>query len=172
MYLGNSPKTKAGEGSGNPLQNICQENPMDWKVWWAAVHTVTKNWPWLSMHGHAKDQRKTILLWSVVCLTVAAPKRTLSQEFLLRQHISVLQDVLNPTSLQCANFGHHLHGCCCRYGRSRTEPRHVHQGWYLGTGLGIINWDDDVWSKEKRSQRTLISQSLSAHCMSGPVPSI
>ena len=37
--LGRSP----GEGSGNPLQYSCLENPMDRGAWWAAVHGVAKS---------------------------------------------------------------------------------------------------------------------------------
>ena len=33
----------SGEGSGNPLQYSCLENPMDGGVWWATVHGVTKS---------------------------------------------------------------------------------------------------------------------------------
>ena len=33
-----------GEGSGNPLQGSCLENPRDGGAWWAAVHGVTQNW--------------------------------------------------------------------------------------------------------------------------------
>ena len=33
--------TPFGEGSGNPLQYSCLENPMDGGAWWAAVHEVT-----------------------------------------------------------------------------------------------------------------------------------
>ena len=36
--LGRSP----GGGNGNSLQYSCLENPMDRKVWQAAVHRVTK----------------------------------------------------------------------------------------------------------------------------------
>ena len=36
--LGRSP----GEGSGNPLQYSCLENPMDGGVWWATVHWVVR----------------------------------------------------------------------------------------------------------------------------------
>ena len=32
-----------GEGNGNPLQNSCQENPMDRGAWWATVHVVAKS---------------------------------------------------------------------------------------------------------------------------------
>ena len=32
-----------GEGSGNPLQYSCLENPMDGGAWWAAVHGVAKS---------------------------------------------------------------------------------------------------------------------------------
>ena len=31
-----------GEGTGNPLQYSCLENPMDREAWWATVHGVTK----------------------------------------------------------------------------------------------------------------------------------
>ena len=37
--LGRSP----GEGSGNPLQYSCLENPMDREAWGATVHEVTKS---------------------------------------------------------------------------------------------------------------------------------
>ena len=37
--LGRSP----GEGTGNPLQYSCLENPMDRGAWWAIVHGVIKS---------------------------------------------------------------------------------------------------------------------------------
>ena len=40
-----------GEGNGNPLQYSCLENAMDRRVWWAAVHGVTRSWTGLSMHA-------------------------------------------------------------------------------------------------------------------------
>ena len=33
-----------GEGSGNPLQYSCLENPMDREAWQAEVHGATQNW--------------------------------------------------------------------------------------------------------------------------------
>ena len=33
-----------GEGSGNPLQNSCLENPMDRGAWQATVHRVARSW--------------------------------------------------------------------------------------------------------------------------------
>ena len=33
-----------GEGSGNPLQYSCLENPLDRGAWWATVHGLTKGW--------------------------------------------------------------------------------------------------------------------------------
>ena len=33
-----------GEGSGNPLQCSCLENPRDRGAWWAAVSGVTQSW--------------------------------------------------------------------------------------------------------------------------------
>ena len=44
--LGRSP----GEGTGNPLQYSCLENPMEIGARWAAVHGVTKSQTWLSTH--------------------------------------------------------------------------------------------------------------------------
>ena len=32
-----------GEGNGNSLQCSCLENPMDRRVWWAAVHGVKRS---------------------------------------------------------------------------------------------------------------------------------
>ena len=32
-----------GEGSGDPLQYSCLENPMDGGAWWATVHRAAKN---------------------------------------------------------------------------------------------------------------------------------
>ena len=46
-----SQEDSPGGGNGNPCQYSCLENPMDKRVWWATVHTVTKNWTplkWLS----------------------------------------------------------------------------------------------------------------------------
>ena len=37
--LGRSP----GEGSGNPLQYSCLENPMDRGAWQATVHKISKS---------------------------------------------------------------------------------------------------------------------------------
>ena len=44
-----------GEGNGNPLQYSCLENPMDWGVWQATFHGVTKDriqLRRLSTHAH------------------------------------------------------------------------------------------------------------------------
>ena len=44
--LGSIPGSgrSAGEGTGNPLQDSCLENPMDRGAWWAIVHGVSKSW--------------------------------------------------------------------------------------------------------------------------------
>ena len=44
LGLGRSP----GEGSGNPLQYSCLENPMDRGALWATVHGVAMSWIWFS----------------------------------------------------------------------------------------------------------------------------
>ena len=49
--LGGSP----GGGHANQLQYSCLGNPMDWRVWWATMHRVTKSWTWLkrlNTHRH------------------------------------------------------------------------------------------------------------------------
>ena len=33
-----------GEGTDNPLQYACLENPMDGGAWWATVRGITKSW--------------------------------------------------------------------------------------------------------------------------------
>ena len=35
-------RKQEGEGTGNPLQYSCLENPLDGEAWWATVHGVTK----------------------------------------------------------------------------------------------------------------------------------
>ena len=42
-----------GEGSGNPHQCSCLENPMDGGAWWATVHRVAKSWTQLSDFTHS-----------------------------------------------------------------------------------------------------------------------
>ena len=37
-----------GEGTGNPIQCSCLQNPMDRGAWWATVHGVAKSQPRLS----------------------------------------------------------------------------------------------------------------------------
>ena len=43
--LGSIPESgrSPGEGSGNPLQYFCLENPMGRTAWWATVHGVTES---------------------------------------------------------------------------------------------------------------------------------
>ena len=38
----------AGEGTGDPPQYSCLENPKDGGAWWAAVHGATKSRTWLN----------------------------------------------------------------------------------------------------------------------------
>ena len=62
------------EGSGTPLQYSCLENPMDGRVWWAAVHGVAKSRTRVSyftftFHFHALEKEMTthssILAWRI-----------------------------------------------------------------------------------------------------------
>ena len=60
------PVINCGEGSGNPLQYSCLENPMDGGAWWAAVHGVARSRTRLSdftfMHWRRKWQPTSVLL--------------------------------------------------------------------------------------------------------------
>ena len=65
---------KNREGSGNPLQYSCLENPMDGGAWWAAVHGVAKSWTQLSnftftFHFHALEKEmathSNVLAWRI-----------------------------------------------------------------------------------------------------------
>ena len=52
---------RLGEGSGNPLQYSCLENPMDEGAWWAAVHGLATSRTRLSdftftFHFHAFEK--------------------------------------------------------------------------------------------------------------------
>ena len=48
--LGSIPRSgrSPGEGTGNPLQYSCLENPMDRRVWQVTVHGVAKSQTQLS----------------------------------------------------------------------------------------------------------------------------
>ena len=46
--FGTLVKVLTGEGTSNPLQYSCLENPMDREAWWAMVHGVAKSWARLS----------------------------------------------------------------------------------------------------------------------------
>ena len=63
-----------GEGSGNPVQYSCLENPMDGAAWWVAVHGVARSWTQLSgltlfFHFHALEKEmathSSILAWRI-----------------------------------------------------------------------------------------------------------
>ena len=62
------------EGTGNPLQYSCLENPMDGGAWQAAVHGVIKSWTRLSIftltfHFHALEKEmathSNVLAWRI-----------------------------------------------------------------------------------------------------------
>ena len=58
---------KNGEGSGNPLQYSCLENPVDRGAWWAAVHGVSQSQTRLkrlNMHAHIGEGNGNPLQYS------------------------------------------------------------------------------------------------------------
>ena len=66
--------TVIGEGNDTPLQYSCLENSMDRRVWWAAVHGVTKSRTRLSnftltFHFHALEKEmathSSVLAWRI-----------------------------------------------------------------------------------------------------------
>ena len=62
--------TFMGEGSGNPLQCSCLENPRDGGACWAAVYEVAQSrtrLKWLSMHALEKEMAThfSILAWRI-----------------------------------------------------------------------------------------------------------
>ena len=63
-----------GEGTSDPLQYSCLENPMDRGAWWAAVHGVMKSWTRLNdftftFHVHALEKEmathSSVLAWRI-----------------------------------------------------------------------------------------------------------
>ena len=54
--LGRSPR----EGSGNPLQYSCLENPMERVAWWATVRGVAKSWTRLKQLSTHAERNKNI----------------------------------------------------------------------------------------------------------------
>ena len=63
-----------GEGTGDPLQSSCLENPMDGGAWWTAVYGIAKSWTRLNdfsftFHFHALEKEmatySSILAWRI-----------------------------------------------------------------------------------------------------------
>ena len=55
-----------GEGSGNPLQYSCLEDPRDGKAWWAAIYGVAQSrtqLKWLSSSSSSSNSITHISLW-------------------------------------------------------------------------------------------------------------
>ena len=47
-----------GEGTGNPLQCSCLENPKDGGVWWAAIYGVAQSWTQLKQLSSSSSKRQ------------------------------------------------------------------------------------------------------------------
>ena len=58
------------EGSGNPLQDFCLENPKDSGAWEAEVHAVTKNQKPVSNQARARELMLLLSRFSHVRLCV------------------------------------------------------------------------------------------------------
>ena len=68
------PNRCTREGTGNPLQHSCLENPIDRGAWWATVHGVPESWARLSaftftFHFHALEKElathSSVLPWRI-----------------------------------------------------------------------------------------------------------
>ena len=57
-----------GEGSGNPLQYSCLENPRDGGAWWAAVYGVAQSWTRLKLLSSSSSSRDNV--WGLQFLCV------------------------------------------------------------------------------------------------------
>ena len=69
-----------GEGSGNPLQCSCLENPRDGGAWWAAVYAVTHSRTWLKLLSSSCCNslafsmiQRMLAIWSLVPLPFLKP---------------------------------------------------------------------------------------------------
>ena len=49
-----------GEGSGDPLQYSCLENPRDGGAWWAAIYGVTQSWTRLKRLSSSSSSSKEV----------------------------------------------------------------------------------------------------------------
>ena len=52
-----------GEGSGNPLQCYCVENPRDRGAWWAAIYGVAQSWTWLKWLSSSSSSTSFSPVW-------------------------------------------------------------------------------------------------------------
>ena len=105
-----------GEGSGNPLQCSCLENPRDGGLWWTSVYGVAQSRTWLtrlsssSSRQHIKKQRllcQQRSIWSKLwflqysCMVVRlGPRRRLSTEELMLLNCGVGEDSWESLGLQ------------------------------------------------------------------------
>ena len=62
-----------GEGSGNPLQYSCLENPRDGGAWWAAAYEVTQNRTRLKWLSSSSSSSKKTLIGSKRNLKIQLP---------------------------------------------------------------------------------------------------
>ena len=66
-----------GEGTGNPLQYSCLENPRDWGAWWAAVYGVAQSRTRLKRLSSSISS----ILFSIVAAQICPPSSK-AQRFL------------------------------------------------------------------------------------------
>ena len=104
-----------GEGSGNPLQYSCLENPMDGGAWWATGHGVTKESDttntWIASSSFQRfNSTLTLLFANSITFTVCSRSKHLPSLLLpLRSKLSLpLSWILELALLLISLFLPHL----------------------------------------------------------------
>ena len=88
----------AREGTGNPLQCSCLENPRDGGAWWAAVYGVAQNWTWLTWLSSSSICHSRILNRRAIPTrsTSGVAQRLLTKPTKLLSSLSSLEDHTPP----------------------------------------------------------------------------
>ena len=94
-----------GEGSGNPLQYSCLENPMNRGAWWATVHGVARVRHDLASKPHNWPNHVYFCIWIYLylCLHFLSPRLLSAMANILESSLHISSPMyslalLNPSS--------------------------------------------------------------------------